>query len=186
MFMVPAAQPPSTPWHAPRTPSPAGLHFTSSVHPPPAPTEIVQKVLHSQRPHFRPSTDARLHGEDVAALMERCWAQEPAERPDFAQIKVFVRRFNRWVLGQLWEHCRSAACCRRLWASFWLGSAVAAGTLPGQRDCLGVQTRLGAVAALPGGPQSTASLLAPTPNTEPSQAKPFPCCWGLGGPWTLV
>ncbi|KAJ6663056.1 hypothetical protein lerEdw1_010877 [Lerista edwardsae] len=60
-----------------------------------SPKEIVQKVLHSQRPHFRPSTDPRLHGEDLAALMERCWAQEPAERPDFAQVKVFVRRFNR-------------------------------------------------------------------------------------------
>uniref|UniRef100_A0A8C6XIQ1 Guanylate cyclase n=1 Tax=Naja naja TaxID=35670 RepID=A0A8C6XIQ1_NAJNA len=33
--------------------------------------------------------------EELAVLMERCWAQQPAERPDFAQIKVFIRRFNR-------------------------------------------------------------------------------------------
>uniref|UniRef100_A0A8C3FB14 guanylate cyclase n=1 Tax=Chrysemys picta bellii TaxID=8478 RepID=A0A8C3FB14_CHRPI len=27
--------------------------------------------------------------------MERCWAQEPAERPDFTQLKIFIRRFNK-------------------------------------------------------------------------------------------
>ncbi|KAM3848644.1 atrial natriuretic peptide receptor 2 isoform 2-T2 [Vipera latastei] len=60
-----------------------------------SPKEIVQKVCNSQPPYFRPTINTRLHSEELGVLMERCWAQHPAERPDFAQIKVFVRRFNR-------------------------------------------------------------------------------------------
>ncbi|XP_053155991.1 atrial natriuretic peptide receptor 2 isoform X3 [Hemicordylus capensis] len=59
-----------------------------------SPKEIVQKVRNSQRPYFRPTIDRQLHAEELAVLMERCWAQELAERPDFAQIKIFIRRFN--------------------------------------------------------------------------------------------
>ncbi|KFV55663.1 Atrial natriuretic peptide receptor 2, partial [Gavia stellata] len=57
--------------------------------------EIVQKVRNSQKPFFRPSIDIGVHSEELAVLMERCWAQEPAERPDFSQIKIFIRRFNK-------------------------------------------------------------------------------------------
>uniref|UniRef100_A0A670JSR7 Guanylate cyclase n=1 Tax=Podarcis muralis TaxID=64176 RepID=A0A670JSR7_PODMU len=60
-----------------------------------SPKEIVQKVRNSQRPHFRPTVDLRLHSEELALLMERCWAQDLTERPDFAQIKIFIRRFNK-------------------------------------------------------------------------------------------
>uniref|UniRef100_A0A8D2Q2W0 Guanylate cyclase n=1 Tax=Zosterops lateralis melanops TaxID=1220523 RepID=A0A8D2Q2W0_ZOSLA len=59
-----------------------------------SPKEIVQKVRNSQKPFFRPSIDIGVHSEELAVLMERCWAQEPAERPDFSQIKIFIRRFN--------------------------------------------------------------------------------------------
>ena len=64
------------------------------------PAEIVQKVRNSQKPFFRPSIDIGVHSEELAVLMERCWAQEPAERPDFGQIKIFIRRFNKWVAGE--------------------------------------------------------------------------------------
>ncbi|KAF1471454.1 Atrial natriuretic peptide receptor 2, partial [Megadyptes antipodes antipodes] len=57
--------------------------------------EIVQKVQNSQKPFFRPSIDIGVHSEELAVLMERCWAQEPAEHPDFSQIKIFIRRFNK-------------------------------------------------------------------------------------------
>ncbi|XP_072584063.1 atrial natriuretic peptide receptor 2 isoform X7 [Vulpes vulpes] len=60
-----------------------------------SPKEIVQKVRNSQRPYFRPSIDRTQLNEELVLLMERCWAQEPAERPDFGQIKGFIRRFNK-------------------------------------------------------------------------------------------
>ncbi|XP_033928669.1 atrial natriuretic peptide receptor 2 [Melopsittacus undulatus] len=60
-----------------------------------SPKEIVQKVRNSQKPFFRPSIDIGVHSEELAVLMERCWAQDPAERPDFSQIKIFIRRFNK-------------------------------------------------------------------------------------------
>ncbi|XP_025031748.1 atrial natriuretic peptide receptor 2 [Python bivittatus] len=60
-----------------------------------SPKEIVQKVCNSQPPYFRPTVDTRLHSEELAVLMERCWAQDLGERPDFTQIKIFIRRFNR-------------------------------------------------------------------------------------------
>lgn len=57
-------------------------------------------MRNSQRPYFRPTIDRRAHSEELAVLMERCWAQELVERPDFTQIKIFIRRFNKWVLGR--------------------------------------------------------------------------------------
>ncbi|KAG2466470.1 ANPRB protein, partial [Polypterus senegalus] len=60
-----------------------------------SPKEIVQKVRNGQKPYFRPTIDINLHSEELALLMERCWAEEPAERPDFSQIKIFIRKFNK-------------------------------------------------------------------------------------------
>ncbi|XP_051820926.1 atrial natriuretic peptide receptor 2 isoform X3 [Antechinus flavipes] len=60
-----------------------------------SPKEIIQKVRNGQRPYFRPSIDRAQLSEELALLMERCWAQDPAERPDFGQIKGFIRRFNK-------------------------------------------------------------------------------------------
>ncbi|XP_036186308.1 atrial natriuretic peptide receptor 2 isoform X4 [Myotis myotis] len=60
-----------------------------------SPKEIVQKVRNGQRPYFRPSIDRTQLNEELVLLMERCWAQDPAERPDFGQIKCFIRRFNK-------------------------------------------------------------------------------------------
>lgn len=58
-------------------------------------SEIVQKVRNGQRPYFRPSIDRTQLNEELVLLMERCWAQDAAERPDFGQIKGFIRRFNK-------------------------------------------------------------------------------------------
>lgn len=60
-----------------------------------SPKEIVQKVRNGQRPYFRPSIDRTQLNEELVLLMERCWAQDPTERPDFGQIKGFIRRFNK-------------------------------------------------------------------------------------------
>lgn len=29
--------------------------------------------------------------------MEGCWAEDPAERPDFSHIKIYMAKLNKWV-----------------------------------------------------------------------------------------
>ncbi|XP_029439074.1 atrial natriuretic peptide receptor 2 [Rhinatrema bivittatum] len=60
-----------------------------------SPKEIVQKVQNGQRPYFRPTTDTSFHSEELAILMERCWAEDPNERPEFSQVKIYIRKFNK-------------------------------------------------------------------------------------------
>lgn len=59
------------------------------------PSEIVQKVRNGQRPYFRPTTDSRFHSEELTILMEGCWAEDPAERPDFGHIKIYMAKLNK-------------------------------------------------------------------------------------------
>uniref|UniRef100_UPI00359006C8 atrial natriuretic peptide receptor 1 n=1 Tax=Myxine glutinosa TaxID=7769 RepID=UPI00359006C8 len=59
------------------------------------PNEIVQKVANGQRPYFRPSTDETCHSEELGLLMRRCWVEDPVERPDFGQIKLLIRKYNK-------------------------------------------------------------------------------------------
>ncbi|XP_051888886.1 atrial natriuretic peptide receptor 2 isoform X2 [Pristis pectinata] len=66
-----------------------------------SPKEIVQKVKNGQKPYFRPTVDINYHSEELGNFMERCWAEDAAERPDFNQIKVLIRRFNNSVAEQL-------------------------------------------------------------------------------------
>lgn len=60
-----------------------------------SPKEIIQKVRNGQKPYFRPTTDNSRHCEELTILMEGCWAEDPAERPDFSHIKVFIAKFNK-------------------------------------------------------------------------------------------
>ncbi|KAG9465536.1 hypothetical protein GDO78_018130 [Eleutherodactylus coqui] len=60
-----------------------------------SPKEIVQKVRNGQRPYFRPTADTSCHSEELGILMERCWAEDPLERPDFNQIKIYICKFNK-------------------------------------------------------------------------------------------
>uniref|UniRef100_A0A8C2DK71 Guanylate cyclase n=1 Tax=Cyprinus carpio TaxID=7962 RepID=A0A8C2DK71_CYPCA len=55
-----------------------------------SPKEIIQKVRNGQKPYFRPTTDNSRHCEELTILMEGCWAEDPAERPDFSHIKIFI------------------------------------------------------------------------------------------------
>ncbi|XP_033976108.1 atrial natriuretic peptide receptor 1-like [Trematomus bernacchii] len=68
------------------------------------PKEIVQAVRHGSAPHLtcspplpplRPSLCPLSHSEDLGLLMQRCWNQEPAERPDFSSIKILLRKQHR-------------------------------------------------------------------------------------------
>ncbi|XP_072404913.1 atrial natriuretic peptide receptor 1-like isoform X2 [Chiloscyllium punctatum] len=61
-----------------------------------SPKEIVENVVRVQSPQLRPSTALCNQGvAELSALMQRCWAEDVLERPDFSQIKVLVRKFNR-------------------------------------------------------------------------------------------
>lgn len=57
--------------------------------------EIIQKVRNGQKPYFRPTTDIRCHSEELTILMEGCWAEDPAERPDFGHVKIYVAKLNK-------------------------------------------------------------------------------------------
>ncbi|XP_069792507.1 atrial natriuretic peptide receptor 1-like [Narcine bancroftii] len=58
-----------------------------------SPKEIIEKVKDHQRPPFRPNTDMSV--EEMSLLMQRCWAEDVLERPDFNQIKVLLHKLNR-------------------------------------------------------------------------------------------
>uniref|UniRef100_A0A3Q3K720 Guanylate cyclase n=1 Tax=Monopterus albus TaxID=43700 RepID=A0A3Q3K720_MONAL len=60
-----------------------------------SPKEIVQKVRNGQKPYFRPTTDNRCHSEELTILMEGCWAEDPADRPDFGHIKIYMAKLNK-------------------------------------------------------------------------------------------
>lgn len=58
-------------------------------------TEIVERVTRGEQPPFRPSLALQSHLEELGQLMQRCWAEEPQERPPFQQIRLMLRKFNR-------------------------------------------------------------------------------------------
>uniref|UniRef100_A0A7N6BKN6 Guanylate cyclase n=1 Tax=Anabas testudineus TaxID=64144 RepID=A0A7N6BKN6_ANATE len=60
-----------------------------------SPKEIIQKVRNGQKPYFRPTTDNRCHSEELTILMDGCWAEDPAERPDFSHIKIYMAKLNK-------------------------------------------------------------------------------------------
>lgn len=58
-------------------------------------TEIIERVTRGEQPPFRPSLDLQSHLEELGHLMQRCWAEDPQERPPFQQIRTMLRKFNR-------------------------------------------------------------------------------------------
>ncbi|XP_078533827.1 atrial natriuretic peptide receptor 2 [Lissotriton helveticus] len=72
-----------------------------------SPKEIVQKVRNGQKPYFRPSIDTGLHSEELAILMDRCWAEDPIDRPEFSQIKMYIRKFNKEASSSILDNLLS-------------------------------------------------------------------------------
>lgn len=56
--------------------------------------EIIETVIASG---LRPNTSHHRSCEvdEATELMRRCWAEDPAERPDFAHLKGAIRRLNK-------------------------------------------------------------------------------------------
>lgn len=44
---------------------------------------------------LRPLIDEGTCDEDFVQLMRRCWAEEAADRPDFAVLKNTIRKLNK-------------------------------------------------------------------------------------------
>uniref|UniRef100_A0A8C0G5R2 Guanylate cyclase n=1 Tax=Chelonoidis abingdonii TaxID=106734 RepID=A0A8C0G5R2_CHEAB len=60
-----------------------------------SPKEIIERVKSGECPYFRPSVNVACHIEELGQLMQHCWAEDVLERPDFNQIKILLRKFNR-------------------------------------------------------------------------------------------
>ncbi|XP_030606341.1 atrial natriuretic peptide receptor 1-like isoform X2 [Archocentrus centrarchus] len=60
-----------------------------------SPKEIVDRVVLGEWPCLRPTVDPQSDRPELGQLMERCWAEEPTERPEFNQILVLLRKQNK-------------------------------------------------------------------------------------------
>ncbi|PWA28659.1 hypothetical protein CCH79_00019832, partial [Gambusia affinis] len=68
---------------------------------PDVPAEIVDRVILGEWPCLRPTVDPEDHREspspneskpELGQLMQRCWTEEPTERPDFNHIRLLLRK----------------------------------------------------------------------------------------------
>ncbi|XP_054638406.1 atrial natriuretic peptide receptor 1 [Dunckerocampus dactyliophorus] len=60
-----------------------------------SPKEIVDRVVLGEWPCLRPTVDPHSHSPELGQLMQRCWAEEPTERPEFNHIRMMLRKQNR-------------------------------------------------------------------------------------------
>ncbi|XP_047455316.1 atrial natriuretic peptide receptor 1-like isoform X2 [Mugil cephalus] len=60
-----------------------------------SPKEIVDRVTLGEWPCLRPTIDPQSHSPELGQLMQRCWAEEPTERPEFNHIRVLLRKQNK-------------------------------------------------------------------------------------------
>lgn len=61
--------------------------------------EIVDRVALGEWPYLRPSLNTQSHSEELGLLMQRCWAEEPSDRPEFNHISLLLRKQNRSVFS---------------------------------------------------------------------------------------
>ncbi|KAF7642357.1 hypothetical protein LDENG_00259440, partial [Lucifuga dentata] len=59
------------------------------------PKAIVEAVQQGGAPPLRPALCFHSHSEELGVLMQRCWSEEPNERPDFNTIKLLLRKQHR-------------------------------------------------------------------------------------------
>ncbi|KAM9309583.1 atrial natriuretic peptide receptor 1-like [Pholidichthys leucotaenia] len=60
-----------------------------------SPKEIVDRVILGEWPCLRPTLDPQVHSPELGQLMQRCWAEEPTERPEFNHIRLLLRKHNK-------------------------------------------------------------------------------------------
>uniref|UniRef100_A0A3Q4MHY9 guanylate cyclase n=1 Tax=Neolamprologus brichardi TaxID=32507 RepID=A0A3Q4MHY9_NEOBR len=77
-----------------------------------SPKEIVDRVILGEWPCLRPTIDPQSDRPELGQLMERCWAEEPTERPEFNQIRVLLRKQNNCLA--VWSPCEGCAPSARV------------------------------------------------------------------------
>lgn len=57
----------------------------------------MEEVRQSSKPGFRPSVQSISQDvdEEVIHMMQKCWSEDPLERPDFQALKRIVRVLNK-------------------------------------------------------------------------------------------
>lgn len=60
-------------------------------------SEIIERVVEGRWPYLRPLLCPQSHSDEIGQLMQRCWSEDVNERPDFSQIKVLLRKNNRYL-----------------------------------------------------------------------------------------
>uniref|UniRef100_A0A7N6A0H3 Atrial natriuretic peptide receptor 1 n=1 Tax=Anabas testudineus TaxID=64144 RepID=A0A7N6A0H3_ANATE len=65
-----------------------------------SPKEIVDRVILGEWPCLRPTMDPQSHSPELGQLMQRCWAEEPTERPEFNHIRLLLRKQNKYESDQ--------------------------------------------------------------------------------------
>lgn len=55
----------------------------------------MDRVVLGEWPCLRPTVDPQAHSPELGQVMQRCWAEEPTERPEFSQIRLLLRKHNR-------------------------------------------------------------------------------------------
>lgn len=53
--------------------------------------DIISRVASRESPPFRPAVNKRDCPEDLLELMERCWSDNPEDRPSFESIRGTIR-----------------------------------------------------------------------------------------------
>lgn len=58
-------------------------------------TEIVSRVAARETPPFRPAVSPRDCPEELKELMEKCWNDNPDDRPSFENIRSLLRNIRK-------------------------------------------------------------------------------------------
>ncbi|MBN3317649.1 ANPRA protein, partial [Atractosteus spatula] len=69
--------------------------------------EIIDRVTLGEWPYLRPTVNPQCHSEELGQLMQRCWAEDTVERPEFHQIKILLRKFNRDIRTNILDNLLS-------------------------------------------------------------------------------
>ncbi|XP_078664612.1 atrial natriuretic peptide receptor 1-like [Branchiostoma floridae x Branchiostoma belcheri] len=58
------------------------------------PEDMLQRVQHSEEPPYRPTVSDVVCPQNLRSLMEKCWSEDPEERPDFHSLRGMVKKLS--------------------------------------------------------------------------------------------